>query len=636
MEPQIPSRGILHFCIADKFVMALLAIAMLITVAPIALAQTTVYAITNAGEFGTLNLSSGVFTEIGTTGATLAGLGAFGGEVYGGTYHTSTLDRVNISNGNLTSIGMASISYRDFGSTTSSLYGTDGNLNLYSISAGNGSATLIGAMGFTSCPDTSLSSGGGALYFACGSILYSVSTTSGAATMIGDTSVGNIDSMIVASGVLYANTSAGALYTLNITNGIATFVANSGVDLWGVAFPATTFTIIHNFTGHGDGGNPFAGVTLDQAGNLYGTTQTGGNSNAGVVYKLAFKHTSWVLSPLYTFSGVPDGGEPYAGITRDAHGQLYGTTSSGGQGTCVLFGIQGCGIVFKLAPSSQVQRSVIAPWVKTLLYSFSGTADGGNPGIGNAVFDLAGNLYDTTRKDGTGDCGTVYELTPAIPPPWTPTILYSFTGQNGDGCLPLAGVTVDSAGNLYGTANLNGTFGYGMAYQLVPSESGWTENILHQFQDSNDGGYPSAGLIPDGAGNLFGATQTGGSNGGGTVYELSPSDGGWNFTVLYSFSGSVGSGPANNLAMDGAGNLYGTTQGNPGADDYGTVFELIKAANTWTYSLLHTFSVSDGESPYGMLTIDGSGNVFGTTYAGGSTGGCEGGGTCGVVFELTP
>jgi uncharacterized repeat protein (TIGR03803 family) len=189
-------------------------------------------------------------------------------------------------------------------------------------------------------------------------------------------------------------------------------------------------------------------------------------------------------------------------------------------------------------------------------------------------------------------------------------------------------VTVDDHGNLYGTTSLGGANGGGVVYELSPSGSGWKQTVLYTFQGLSDGQNPVGGVVLDPAGNLYGTTFDGGINGGGTVYQLSPSGGGWTFTVLYSFSGGYG-GPYNKLTLDAKGNIYGFTNGD-GANGLGSVFKLTPANGGWTFTGLYDFvGGTEGASPYGSVAVDSDGNVFGTAAVGGSQ-------NQGVVFEITP
>ena len=217
------------------------------------------------------------------------------------------------------------------------------------------------------------------------------------------------------------------------------------------------------------------------------------------------------------------------------------------------------------------------------------------------------------------------------------TLLATFDANGNDGSHPYAGLVFDQAGNLYGTTTYGGVNGHGTVFELSPSGSGWVLQTLYSFQSPSDGGHPYAGLIFDSVGNLYGATTDGGSGNGGTVFELSPSGGGWNFQVLYSFAGPRGGlfpGPIANLTFDHSGNLYGTTHVD-GLFNYGSVFKLTHGSGGWTYTSLHDFSgAGDGGYPRSQPVFDASGNLYGTASEGGSV--ACGQASCGVVFEITP
>jgi uncharacterized repeat protein (TIGR03803 family) len=276
-----------------------------------------------------------------------------------------------------------------------------------------------------------------------------------------------------------------------------------------------------------DGAQPVAGLIMDGAGNLYGTTQGGGNaSGQGVVFQLRRHHqhrgTAWTETVLYSFcsqTDCADGARPSAGLTIDGAGNLYGTTGIGGNGR---------GVVFELTPDQTPTA-----WTETVLYRFcaqSNCADGAYPEAG-LIMDGAGNLYGTTAFGGIGGAGgggVVFELTPGqTGTAWTETMLYSFCAQTNcaDGEFPYAGLIMDGAGNLYGTTYYGG--GRGVVFQLTPDETGaaWTETVLYRFcshTNCPDGAYPEAGLIMDGTGNLYGTTVIGG-NGSGVVFALNAS-----------------------------------------------------------------------------------------------------------------
>jgi uncharacterized repeat protein (TIGR03803 family) len=367
---------------------------------------------------------------------------------------------------------------------------------------------------------------------------------------------------------------------------------------------AQTFSVFHDFTGGSDGANPFNGLTANGK-VLFGTASSGGASNFGVVYKINAANKDIVL---HTFTGNPDGASPNAGVIRDKAGNLYGTTTAGGSA--------GAGTVFKITGKKE-----------TVLYSFAGKPDGSDPEA-DLASDSSGNLYGTTSQGGANSNGTVFKLTPPakLNGPWTESVLYSF-GTGTDGQIPVAGVSLDKAGNLYGTTSAGGAYGYGTVFQLTPGTV-WKENILHSFQNGNDGSVPYAGLIADKSGNFYGAATQGGANGGGTTFELTPSGSGWTFAVIYSVPGWGISGSFRNLVLDSSGNLYGTTHCD-GDDSSGTVYELTPSSGTWKYNLLYSFTGgTDGLYSYSNLVLR-EGSLYGTTAYGGSQ-------AAGVIFEVTP
>jgi uncharacterized repeat protein (TIGR03803 family) len=320
---------------------------------------------------------------------------------------------------------------------------------------------------------------------------------------------------------------------------------------------------------------------------------------------------------------------PYARVIFGPDGSLYGTTELGGY--------EG-GLVFKLRPSSAVCRTTPCEWAETVLYrfaTFGWGGDGWNPGGGDLNFDREGNIYGTTLYGGL--YGDVYKLSTSDGG-WTNTVLFNFQpGSDGGGFMPDSGVVFDHVGNLYGTTQLSDEFTYGVVYRLTPSNSGWIEKVLYRFQGRDDGAYPVGGVIFDRNGNLYGTTAYSGSRGGGTVFQLSPLDDSWTLSVLYSFTGNWG--PVANLTMDAAGNLYGTTS-QGGAYGYGAIFKLTQSNHSWTYTSLHDFTGgSDGAWPLGSVIFDARGNLYSTAQGGGLRGhGCGLGyySGCGVVVEITP
>ncbi len=398
---------------------------------------------------------------------------------------------------------------------------------------------------------------------------------------------------------------------------------------------AQTFHVLHTFNGGTDGEQPEAGLTMDRAGNLYGTAQLGGiaydGNGYGTVFQLKHRGSGWIFAPLYSFTGGDDGIYPIARVILGPNGTLYGTTYEGGAGCSPV----DCGTVFNVRPRPTPCPSVLCPWTESVVYNFHNSPDGANPFSGDLIFDQAGNIYGTTYGGGNQN-GVVYELTPSGSG-WTESILYAFSSSGDDGANPFSGVIFDNAGNLYGTTFAGGSSGYGAVYQLVPSHGGWTENVLYSFQPGNDGSGPSAGLIFDASGNLYGATAIGGSGGGGTVFKLTPSGGSWTYSTLYNFAGTCCEcGPRATLVMDGAGNLYGTTACD-GRFQFGSIFKLTPTPQPpWTYTSLHDFTdFEDGANPTSNVLLDASGNLYGTASGGGDFN-CGLGNGCGVVWEITP
>jgi uncharacterized repeat protein (TIGR03803 family) len=391
------------------------------------------------------------------------------------------------------------------------------------------------------------------------------------------------------------------------------------LTLLGAEIEAQTITVLHNFTNRVDGGTPYAGLTRGRAGNFYGTTVHGGAAGGfGVVFRLSVAGSGWILTPLYSFQGGQnDGAYPQGGVVIGPDGSLYGTTNSGGQ--------HGQGTVYRLRPSPNACTSAMCvAWQETVLYSFcsqtQNCTDGAAPGYGNLVFDQFGNLYGTTVSGGAYGAGVVFKLEPSSVG-WTENVLYSFPGSCLSGCAPFSGVIFDSGGNLYGTTILGGEANNGVVYELSPSGSGWTEQTLASVYIAGDS-FTVGGVAMDGGGNLFGTT--GGSLPGG-VFELTPCNGTWTFNVLYAFSG--GGGPYDTPTLDAVGNVYGTSS-TTGLYGDGEVFKLTPSNEGWVYTSV-SFDGSNGYSPFGSVVLDGDGNLYGTTSSGGAYG-------YGVVFKIVP
>lgn len=435
---------------------------------------------------------------------------------------------------------------------------------------------------------------------------------------------------------------------------LSTLLGAFSVLVWGLlvtttlAFAASQEKVLYSFAGGTDGGYPQAGLISDAAGNLYGTTVMGGANNAGTVFELKRgARGTWTESALYSFQdNGQDGFGPQAGLTFDGAGDLYGTTSSGGaSGSCD--GDTGCGTVFELIPGAN------GTWTEKVLYSFQNDGQDGVDPQASLTFDSSGNLYGTTQMGGAAKsachgngCGTIFELTPGANGTWTEKVLYSFNFF--DGAAPSSSLILDKAGNLYGSAS-SGNHPDGNVFRLSPSKNGkWNEKILHTFI-GKDGSTPYASLIFDAAGNLYSTTFGGGMNGNGgaaagVAFKLQHGTG--EQTVLHSFGkSSDGAGPRGKLTFDAAGNLYGTTWGGGASgsgcnfNGCGTVFKLVHGKNgAWTEKVLHSFdnNGTDGYWPYAGLIFDKAGDLYGTTSSGGASGSGCGGGGCGTVFEIIP
>jgi uncharacterized repeat protein (TIGR03803 family) len=443
--------------------------------------------------------------------------------------------------------------------------------------------------------------------------------------------------------------------------------------------------ILHSFGMSKDGKYPYYNLILDAAGNLYGTTPDGGGfvtscggNGCGTVFELTpDRNGRWKEKILHSFGKGKDGKYPYASLILDEAGNLYGTTFYGGASGTGCGG-EGCGTVFELTPSPH------GTWTEKVLYNFCAAeycADGAEPRA-SLIFDAAGNLYGTTEDGGAagfedcdafGDpCGTVFELTPKAHGKWTEKVLHSFGG--GDGNVPQAGLTFDSAGNLYGTTTDGGThsncyevISCGVVFELTPGTNGhWTYHLLYSFQgnicvdgraldvrpdappmrtdnpwrgtgNSADGAFPQGVVVFDAVGNLYSTTSSGGAACDGTVFRLTPKPSGeWKETVQRGFNGVDGNWPRAGLIVDAAGNLYGTTfyggsETDCDGNGCGTVFEFTADRNgRWKEKVLYRFAGGkQGEFPAASLILDAAGNLYGTTSSGGAYG-------VGTVFEITP
>jgi uncharacterized repeat protein (TIGR03803 family) len=347
--------------------------------------------------------------------------------------------------------------------------------------------------------------------------------------------------------------------------------ASGGAYNFGTVFQLSVSgqeTVLYSFTGGGDGLDPHSGVTLDSAGNLYGTTVAGGfgglcaGDGCGVIFELTLSGASWVETTLYSFKGLNDGFGPGGGLIFDSAGNLYGTAPDGGA--------HSSGVVFELSPSAH-------GWQYKVIHQFTGGKDGAIGSLGDLLLDAAGNLYGVTELGGANGAGAAYELSPTARGPWKTTVLYDFKGMP-DAANPYGGLIFDKAGSLYGTTYFGGTAGMGTVFELVlgPNDK-WQENVLYSFQGGTDGSFPTATPIFNAAGNLYGTTSTGGrpSCDCGTVFKLTLSGGSWNEKIVHFFGkGRDGYSPNYGLTFDPADILfYGTTPFGGGGGQ-GTVFQL--------------------------------------------------------------
>lgn len=388
----------------------------------------------------------------------------------------------------------------------------------------------------------------------------------------------------------------------------------------------TKFRIIHTFAGGNDGWNPVGQLVFDHAGNLYGATYYGGSLTAcggygcGTVFQMHPNGGRWSERVLYNFS---DAVNSYVGATGplvlDNMGNIYGTGVFWGYDNGQYFG----GEVFQVSDTG-------GSWTGSLLHEFvSGSTDGGQPNPG-LVRDAAGNLYGSTQAGGDlNNNGVVFEFSPNGDGTWTESLIYQF--GSGKAYAPVGPMTIDAAGNLYGMTQSGGAYGWGSVYKLQQSNGVWSFVSLYDFPpSSNYGETPTpGGLVMDAAGNLYCNTQYGGAYGVGELFKLTPTTGYWKYSSIHTFSGSSDGGfPSGDLAIDHAGNIYGTTLSG-GLFQYGTVYKFVpEAKGRWKETVLHSFAnTNDGYIPQGVI-LDSSGNAYGVTSGGGTV-------NRGVAFEIS-
>ena len=386
----------------------------------------------------------------------------------------------------------------------------------------------------------------------------------------------------------------------------------------------STERVLYTFMNGSDGGIPINSgqLTFDHDGNLYGTTELGGDCGNGTVFKLTPGTHRWTETVLHSFCG-DEGIFPYAGVIFDGAGNLYGTTTNGGAFTG--------GTVFQLSPSG-------SDWTLTTLYNFAVGTDGGGP-YGGVIMDRAGNLYGTAVAGGVNacrgeGCGIVFKLTKSGSS-WNYSVIHSFISD--DGAYPYAGLVMGGDGNLYGTTQSGGLNGMGVVFQLQKSPGGaWVANVLHSFGDAGDGQFPGYAKLTVFKGAIYGTVPSGGANGQGLVFSVSRAGGSWKETILYNFTGGeAGSVPYSGVKFDQAGNIWGTTEHGGGTEcqapnGCGTIFKLApKRGGGWVENDVVKFVGPNGAIPLGSVISDGHGHLYGSTSQGGTN-------DTGIVFALKP
>jgi uncharacterized repeat protein (TIGR03803 family) len=363
---------------------------------------------------------------------------------------------------------------------------------------------------------------------------------------------------------------------------------------------AQTLTVLHSFSAKADGAFPYGGLVMDPAGNLYGTTSTGGRYKDGTIYKI---DTSGKMTVLHQFTRK-EACSSFAPLLIDKHGNLYGTAFS-----CGIPIAEGIGTVFELKATGRL----------VVLHAFGSVSGDGALPYAGLVRDAAGSLYGTTSVGGDipYGAGTVFKIDRNT---GAETVLHNFANIP-DGAFPSCRLLIDSAGNLYGTTEIGGALGGGSVFKL---DSSGDETILYSFGTSSntDGTSPVSGVIRDSDGNFYGTTAAGGSYDYGTIYKI---DANGNEVLLHSFDGTNGGNPYAGLVRDLSGNLYGTTYLGS-SYNAGVLFKLDPAG---AFTILHTFTGPEGSGAYDGAILDKSGNLYGTTVYGGDYG-------YGVVYKLTP
>ncbi len=380
------------------------------------------------------------------------------------------------------------------------------------------------------------------------------------------------------------------------TNGSFYGTSTGPQNGFGTLFKVTTngaFTPVYSFTGENDGDDPLAALVEASDGSFYGTTSLGGSNAQGAVFRLT---SAGAFSQVMSFLGGYDGNEPLAPLVQETNGNFYGTTYLGGTA--------GLGVIFQLTTSG----------VLTPIYSFTNKTSGENP-AGGLVQGNDGSLYGTTYAGGAKNSGVLFKVTTngAL------TVLQSLTNTTS-GSHPLAGLALGTNGNFYGTTYQGGSSGEGAVFQMTPAGSA---TLLYSFTNGVDGSYPSAGLIEGSDGSFYGTAILGGTNNHGSVFKISSAGA---LTPLYSFTGGLdGATPESQLVQGAPGVFYGTTT-NGGSNNFGVVFKITSAG---AFTSLYSFTNGeDGALPVAGLAVGANGNLYGTTFSGGSN-------FMGTLFEIT-
>jgi uncharacterized repeat protein (TIGR03803 family) len=448
---------------------------------------------------------------------------------------------------------------------------------------------------------------------------------------------------------------------------LAAWLAGTAAAAPRAASPGGNHPDLWNFTAGTDGASPRGDLIVDAAGNLYGTTSVGGSHGAGSVFMATPSATGSGLgseTTIYDFTGGADGSLPTGGLVADSSGALYGTTSLDGAGLA--------GTVFRLMPPATAGM----PWLETTLWSFGSGTDGRNP-VGTLVFDSSGALYGTAMYGGSKGYGVVFKLTPQAggSGAWQEQVLWNFTGK-ADGANPVAAVTVNAAGAVFGTAKAGGKSGAGTVFELSSAGGKWSETTLWNFTGGADGSSPSGTLLSDGNGGFYGSAEFGGpvnpncnqarypyygqpnsesapaagaayvppgGNGCGLIFDLVPPAAGktaWTETIVYQFTGGPdGANPAAGLVQAQSGALYGLNT-QYGETFWGTLFELIPPSpdsGPWALIPVAAFNGKDeGFYPRGTPLFGFAGRLYGTTSVGGKYWTHVSNYGYGTVFSSTP